>query len=476
MSERLSPSDAGFLYTEDLTTPMHVGGVVVLQPSRADFDYTDIYDLIASRLFLVPRYRQKVRFIPGRIARPVWVDDEEFDLTYHVRRSALPRPGTDEQLAELVGRLISRPLDRSRPLWELYVVEGLSGGRVALINKTHHAMVDRVGAVDVAAAILDVSSHPKQLPEQVWLPAPSPSDIDLVVDALADITSRPAEVVDALRLTALDARTAASGVANTFSELFRIASRTIRPAPRSTLNVTVSGQRRFHGVHISLTEVKAIRKAHGGTVNDVILAIIAGALRSFLLSRGEPVIAGTTLRAMVPMSVRQPAAVDPAAETVSEAVPIITHLIDLPVSEPNPVMRLHQVSFAMASHHESGQGMDADSLMELGRFAPPTLHALGARVGSGLSRRLYNVLITNVPGPQIPLYAAGAPVIAMYPVASLAKGQALAISITSYNGGVFFGLTADRDGLPDIAELAQLLVESVDELFAIRGDLAGFAG
>ena len=186
---------------------MHVGGVVILEPdarTAPEFQYSDIVDLIESRLSLVPRYRQKVRFVPGRLARPVWVDDEDFDLTYHVRRSALPKPGTDVELDELVGRLISRPLDRTRPLWEVYVIEGLTGGRVALVNKTHHAMVDRIGAVDVAAAILDVNRRPRDLPDQPWIPNPSPSDIDLVVDAIADLTSRPTEILDIVRLAAQD--------------------------------------------------------------------------------------------------------------------------------------------------------------------------------------------------------------------------------------------------------------------------------
>ncbi len=459
MTDRLSPADAGFLYTEDAATPMQVGGVVILQPERP-FDYTQIVALIEARLALVPRYRQKVRFVPGRFARPVWVDDENFDLTYHVRRSALPKPGSDAQLAELVGRLISRPLDRSRPLWELYVVEGLSGGRIALINKTHHSMVDRVGAVDVAAAILDISPRPRRLPAQVWLPTPAPSDIDLVVDAIADITSRPSEVLDAFRLAALDIKATVAGIGQTVNGIWQIAQRAVRPAPRSALDVAVAGPRRFVGVALDLALLKTIRKTYGGTVNDVILTVITGALRSFLLSRGEPVSPGTTLRAMVPMSVR--ATLDQNGRG-SEFAPVASYLIDLPVSEPNPVIRLSQVSFAMAAHTESGLSVGADSLMKLGRFAPATLHTLGARVGSQLGRRLYNLLIINIPGPQIPLFAAGVPVVAMYPVAPLAKGQALALSVTSYNGQVFFGLTADGGAVPDLADFNTLLQEAVEE-------------
>ncbi|MEP6981158.1 MAG: wax ester/triacylglycerol synthase family O-acyltransferase, partial [Nakamurella sp.] len=388
MTERLSPADAGFLYTEDAATPMHVGGVAILRPTQP-FDYTRIVDLVDARLALVPRHRQKVRFVPGRFARPVWVDDEDFDLTYHVRRSALPKPGSDAQLADLVGRLISRPLDRSRPLWELYVVEGLSGGRVALISKTHHAMVDRMGAVDLAAAILDVSPDTRPVEHRVWLPTPAPSDIDLVVDAIVDISTRPAEVMDAVRLAGLDLRATVDGIGRTVGGMWHLARQAVRPAPRSMLDVPVSGARRFFGASVELARLKAIQDTHGGSLNDIILTVIAGAMRSFLVSRGESVLPGTTLRALVPVSVRTPAGEADA--------PVESYLIDLPVSEPNPVIRLHQVSFAMSGHTESGRSVAAGSLMELGRFAPSTLHILGALVGSQLGRRLYNLQITNVP-------------------------------------------------------------------------------
>jgi WS/DGAT/MGAT family acyltransferase len=460
MTDRLSATDASFLYAEDAGIPMHVGGVVILRPDAEgpEFQYSEIVNLIESRLDLVPRYRQKVRFVPGRLARPVWVDDEDFDITYHVRRSALPKPGTDVELDELVGRLISRPLDRTRPLWEVYVIEGLTGGRIALVNKTHHAMVDRIGAVDVAAAILDVNRRARDLPEQPWIPNPSPSDIDLVVDAVADITTRPSEVFDIARLAAQDVGAVVGKVLGAAGHAFEVLRRTVSPAPRSLLNDAKSGQRRFATVTADLEDLKRVRQAHGGSVNDVILTVITGALRSWLLSRGEAVTAHTVVRAMVPMSVAPPPGEDSGS--------VASYLIDLPVAEPNPAMRLHQVSFAMGAHVESGQQVGADALVELGRFSPPTLHALGARVASQLARRMYNVLITNVPGPQVPLYAAGFPVDAMYPVAPLGPGQALAVSCTSYNGRVFFGMTADRDAIPDVEEFAVQIGEAVEEILS----------
>jgi len=467
MTDRLSATDAAFLYAEDGGMPMHVGGVVILEPAAdgPEFQYSAIIGLIESRLALVPRYRQKVRFVPGRLARPVWVDDEDFDLSYHVRRSALPKPGTDVELDELIGRLISRPLDRTRPLWEVYVIEGLTGGRIALVNKTHHAMVDRIGAVDVAAAILDVNRRARDLPDQPWIPNPSPSEIDLVVDAIADITSRPTEVFDIARLAADDVGAVLSKMLGVAGSVFEVVRRTVSPAPRSLLNDAHSGQRRFAGTNADLADFKLIRKAHGGSVNDVILTVITGALRSWLLSRGEAVTAHTVVRAMVPVSVAPAVAEDTGS--------VASYLIDLPVAEPNPAMRLHQVSFAMGGHLESGNQIGADALLELGRFAPPTLHALGARVAGQLSRRLYNVLITNVPGPQVPLYAAGFPVTAMYPVAPLGPGQALAVSCTSYNGRVFFGVTADRDAIPDIEEFALQIHEAIEELRSTAGKQSG---
>jgi len=455
VTDRLSATDAAFLYSEDATAPLHVGGVVLLEP-RGEFDYQRVVDLVWQRLGQLPRYRQVVRYVPGRLARPVWVDDEDFDLSFHVRRSSLPHPGSAAQLDELVGRLISRPLDRSRPLWELYIVEGLAGGRVALINKTHEALVDRVGAVDVAAAILDVTARPRELPETPWIPTPAPSATDLVVDAVADLIARPAEAIDAARLVAVDLRSTLAGLVEAGAAVADVARRSLRPAARSAMSVPVAGPRLFAAAQADLATVKRIRRAHGGTVNDVILAVIAGAARSWLLSRGDPVSGASPLRALVPLSVRP--------DTPDAPSGVTSYLIDLPVAEPSPVMRLHQVSFAMQSHTESGRGVGAQALLSLGRFAPPALHAMGARVAGQLSRRSYDLLVTNVPGPQTRLFAAGDPVAAMYPVVPLVHGHALAVGCTSYRGRVYFGLTADRDAMPDAGEFSALLAEAVQEL------------
>jgi WS/DGAT/MGAT family acyltransferase len=456
-ADRLSPLDVSFLYLEAPTTPMHVGSVAIFdQP--ADFDYDAFVEIVRARIGLVPRYRQKVRWVPGHVANPVWVDDADFDLTYHVRRSALPKPGTDEQLRELVGRVISRQLDRERPLWELYVVEGLSERRMAIITKTHHAMVDGTSAVDIGTVILDAEPQPRKAVADDWVPHREPGWFELVVGAGLDAVRRPSQVADNVRGEIADVRAIAGKLAGAAGGLIAAARTAVRPAPESPLNARIGEQRRFGTATTDLDDYKRVRKAHGGTVNDVVLATVAGALRSWLLTRGEPVTPATTVRAMVPVSVRDDGSQGSLGNRVS------SYFVDLPVGEPNPVIRLHQVAYAMRGHKEAGQSVGADTIVALSGFAPPTIHSSAARLASSLSRRLFNLVVTNVPGPQIPLYAAGARMRAAFPVVPLAKGQAVSIGLISYNGRVCFGLNADRDAMPDVDVLAVTLTEALAEL------------
>ena len=458
MTDRLSPLDVSFLYMETPTTAMHVGGVAIFSPPAEGFDYERLVDLIGERIALVPRYRQKVRNVPGRLANPVWVDDEDFDLTYHVRRSALPKPGTDAQLRELVARLMSRRLDRGRPLWEIYLVEGLAEGRVGIIHKTHHAMVDGVAAVDIGTVILDLTPEPREIPEDEWRPARAPSAAGLVARAVVDYWLRPTQALDTARTAVVDARATAQKVSGIASGVLASVATIARPAPDSPLNVRIGEQRRFGMAATDLDDYKRVRKAHGGTVNDVVLATVAGALRTWLLTRGEAVTPATVIRAMVPVSIRGDGTPAGSGNHIS------SYFVDLPVGEGNPVVRLQRVSYAMRGHKESGQSVGAEALVQMSGFAPPTVHALGARAASSVTRRLFNLVVTNVPGPQFPLYAAGARMLSMYPVVPLAKGQALSIGLTSYDGGVYYGLNADRDALPDVDVLASLLEESLAEL------------
>ncbi|ASO22487.1 WS/DGAT/MGAT family acyltransferase [Actinoalloteichus hoggarensis] len=499
MPDRLSALDASFLYLEDPTTPMHVGTVLLFQQSRgarrraasgggrgADgragggLEYGRIAALIEQRLPLAPRYRQKVVQVPGRLARPVWVDDPDFDLDYHLRRSALPRPGSDEQLADLVARLMSRPLDHSRPLWEAYVVEGLSGDRVALITKTHNAMVDGIAGFDIGQVILDDAPTVPRIGDELWMPEPEPGPVQLVLDAATEAVRRPGEIVENVRVAAMDVAATLRDVTQAFGGLASAVRTAARPTAQGPLNVSISIQRRYAVTRTRLADYRRIRRAHGGTVNDVILAVIAGALRNWLLSRGEVVTASSTIRAMVPVSVRDPETnpddaaareaapgTEPAAEDVAGPVAggkVSAYLVELPVGEASATLRLHHVGHAMRAHQESGQSVAAGALVRLSGFAPPTLHALGARAANSFSRRLFNVVVTNVPGPQVPLYAAGTKMVEMFPVVPLAKHQALSIGVGSYDGGVYFGLNGDRNAMFDVDVLAGMIDESLDEL------------
>jgi WS/DGAT/MGAT family acyltransferase len=391
----------------------------------------------------------------------VWVDDIAFDITYHVRRSALPRPGSDAQLAELVARVQSRALDRSRPLWEMYLVEGLADNRFAVISKTHHAMVDGVAAVDIGQVILDTTPVPRDPPPDTWRPAPEPTWVELVAGAVAESVRRPAAAVDSLRGGVSEVLHTAGRFAGAAGGLLAAATSAARSAPESPLNVAIGEQRRYATAALDLDDHRRIHKAHDCTVNDVVLATVAGALRAWLLTRGEKVGTSTTVRALVPVSVRPEQGDGRGALSGNR---VSSYLVDLPVGEPSAVMRLHQVSYRMQAHKDTGQAVGAESLAGLAGFSPPTLHALGARVASSLSRRWFNLVVTNVPGPQQPLYAGDARMLAAYPVVPLAKGQALSVGLTSYAGRVFYGLNADRDAMPDVQVIAQCLEDSLAEL------------
>ncbi len=464
MPHRLSALDASMLYLEGTSTPMHIGGVAIFRQPRSGFDYEKLVSLIERRLSLVPRYRQRVRYVPGHLARPVWTDDTDFDISHHVRLSALPKPGTGEQLTELVGRLMSRPLDHHRPLWEVYLVEGLARNRFALVTKTHHAMIDGIGAIEIGQVILDVSARQRDGDHPLWMPEPEPGPLRLVTDAVAEVVHQPGALVDNVRSAVGDVTATMNKVAGAVSGVLSAVTTAARPAPSSPLNVPITAERRFAVARASLADLRKVRAAHGGTVNNVVLAVIAGALRSWLMSRGEVVTSGTTVRAMAPLSVRDEATTNTPAGLAGGKVS--AYLVDLAVGEPSPVVRLQHVAHAMKSRFDAGQPVAADALVRLGGFAPPTLHAMGARAASVFSQRIFNILVTNVPGPQVPLYAAGAKMLEMFPVVPLARNQAVAIGVTSYDGGVYFGLNADRAAMPDVTTLARMVEESVEELLA----------
>ncbi len=457
MIDRLSPVDASSFYLDDPSAPMHVGGVTIFRESAAGFDYDRLVKLISERIALAPRYRQRVKPVPGNLASPVWVDDHKFDVTYHVRRSALPRPGTDAQLQELTARIMARPLDKSRPLWEMYLVEGLKGHRFAILTKSHHAIVDGIMSVDIGQVILDDAPTADLEGTQIWRPSREPSQLSLLVNAAGDQIRSPAVAVSSVRRGITDVTSAVTSVGRQTLGLVSAAVSVARSPAAGPTNFEISEQRRFAMANLKLSDFKAVRAAHGGTINDVILAVVAGGLRAWLLSRGERVNARSELTALVPVSV------EPSLEA-PEAGDVQPFLVHLPIGEADPVVRLSRVSFEMSQHRESSRLVGADALATIAGFAPPTLHALGARVGADITQRVYNLVVTNVPGPQTPLYVGGAEMVAAYPVVALTKGHGLSIGLTSYNGGVFFGINADRDGIPDVDELADCIKDALAEL------------
>lgn len=464
MTSRMTAQDASFYYLESSNTPMHIGSLAVLEPPEQGFDYETVLQLVEQRLPEVPRYRQKVREVVFGLARPVWVDDGDFDITYHVRRSALPRPGSDDQLYELVARLVSRPLDRTRPLWEMYLVEGLSGGRVALFTKTHSSLVDGRDALEIGQVLFDPTPQPRAVPEELWMPGPEPTQAELLVGAVAGLVTSPGEGVAAVR-------SAAGNIASVFTETVDVVGRLARTAaqsaPDTPLNEPISRSRRFAVVESDLAAYRRIHARYGCTINDVVLAVIAGALRYWLLSREEPLTESRIVRAMVPMSVYVENSDEDRADGTIQVHPqgeVSSFLVDLPVGEPNAVVRLSHIAHSGEAYLRQRRRVAAQSMIRLSGFAPATMHAVGARVATGFSQRMFNLMITNAPGPQHPLYLAGARMVAMYPVSPLLKNQVLSIALTSYDGRIYYGLNADRDAMPDVDVLTSLLHESLEEL------------
>jgi diacylglycerol O-acyltransferase / wax synthase len=460
MPDRLTSLDLTFLKVETAATPMHVGTVDIFEPpvdSGDGFDYESLVALIRDRIAFVPRYRQRVQQVPGRFAGPVWVDDEDFDITFHVRRSALPRPGTHAQLLELVARIMSRRLDRGRPLWEMYLVEGLQGGRFAIIAKSHQALVDGTSTVDIGQVVLDSTAHPWATPTDSWQPQHPPSALELLAGVFSDAVRHPAAVLELARAE-MASLTGSTSVREVLGDVVGsvVAQRHVQ---ESSLHVKTSGQRRFTTVQTELEDYRTVRATHGGTVNDVVLAVVAGALRAWMMTRGESVSATRGVRAVVPVSIR-----DDDEEPTSLGSRVIASTVNLPVGENSPVMRLHQISYQTKVHKDTGRAVSARSLVGISGFAPTTLHALAARVATTTVRPADDVVITNVPGPQFPLYAAGAPMLASYPVVPLMPGQGLSVGVTSYDGKVSFGLNADRTAMPDLAVFAQCVTDALDEL------------
>jgi diacylglycerol O-acyltransferase len=452
--DRLSAVDASFLAQEGRASHMHVGAILLFEgppPAHAEF-----VEQVESRLHLVPRYRQKLAFPRFEMGRPLWIDDPSFNIDYHVRHTALPAPGSIEQLRLLAGRIFSQRLDRSKPLWETWLAQGLTENRFALITKTHHALVDGVSGVDLATVLFDTAPVPqKVIPSDDWQPHPEPSQAELIADGVRGLLRRPIDIagraLGAVRepgRAVASAREAAEGVGE-------VVWAGLNPAPETPLNVPIGPHRRVFWVQSRLDDFKEIKNALGGTVNDVVLAVVTGALRRWLRLRGVRT-EGLELRALVPVSIRA------EHERGQLGNRIAAMRGPLPVYCEDAVERLNAVRESMEGLKESKQALGAEVIAGLQDFAPPTLLAQASRLN--FSTRLFNVIVTNVPGPQFPLYLLGRELQELIPIAFLPENHALAVAIMSYKGRLDFGLLGDYDAMPDIDDLGLFLDDALVEL------------
>jgi diacylglycerol O-acyltransferase / wax synthase len=452
--DRLSSIDASFLTNESSDSHMHVGAVMLFEGPPPLYD--DFLEHVRSRMHLVPRFRQKLAFPPAELGRPFWVDDPTFNLSYHVRHSALPAPGSEEQLRNIAGRIFAQALDRSKPLWEFWLVQGLEKNRFALINKTHHALVDGVSGVDIATVLFDLKPVPEQHePDQRWVPTPAPSGTMLAGEGIRELTETPFALTRRALRAAMHPRTTARKAAEAVEALGEVAWNFTDPAPDVPLNVDIGSHRRFCWTRSSLEDFKRIKNALGGTVNDVVLTVVSGALRNWLRGRGIRV-EGLELRALVPVSIRS------EDEQGHLGNRIAAMRGPLPVYVEDPVKRLQIVRSSMDDLKDSKQALGAEVISRFNDFAPPTLLAQAGRIN--FSTRLFNLIVTNVPGPQLPLYVLGRELQDVFPVAFLPEHHALAIAIMSYNGGLNFGLLADYDSMEDVELLADGLSQALTEL------------
>ncbi len=457
--DRLSPLDASFLHIEDHVSHMHIASVAIFEGPPPPF--ADIVDMVDAKLDLVPRYRQRVRFVPFELGRPVWVDDPHFNIEYHLRHTALPSPGGESELRKLVGRVMAQQLDRSKPLWEIWVVEGLEDGRWAILSKTHHALVDGVAGTDLLAVVMDLSPETTRPERSEWVPRPMPSGLELMVDALENIARSPYEQLRAARAQTRVVRRVAGYALDVVGGLFAL-SGLVRPMPLSSLNGPLGPHRRYAWATTSVDDIKRVRKGLGGTFNDVVLAAITNGFRELLMSRDEDV--ERVVRTLVPVSVRPR---DTSGKAIGDGTlenRVSAMFAELPVDIEDPVLRLHTISAQMKDLKDSKQAVAGEALTSMSGFAPPMLLALGMRLATRAGQRNVNTVTTNVPGPQFPLYAAGRRMIRAFPYVPLGGQIRLGIAIFSYDGEVNFGITGDYDTTEDIDVLSGGIEDGMTQL------------
>ncbi len=459
-SDRLTALDTSFLHLEDGEAHMHVASVMLFEGPPPAYD--ELLEALERRLALVPRYRQRLAFVPLGQGRPRWVDDPHLNLRYHLRSTALPSPGSEQQLKELAGRVFSQQLDRDKPLWEIWMVEGLEDDRFALLSKTHHALVDGISGVDIISVLFDTTPEPAAptAPGDRWLPRPLPSRMQLLGEALVERGTIPAEITRSVRAVFRGPRRIAAGVRDAAVGVGAMAWAGLNPAPPSPYNRSIGPHRRFTWVRADLNELKAIKNELGGTVNDVVLATVAGALGKHLRRRGQRTD-GLELKAMIPVSVRAD------VERGALGNKVAAMMAPLPVWCQDPVARLDILREELRGLKSSGQAVGAQVLTDLTGFAPPTVMDQASRLVA--RQRMFNLVVTNVPGPQFPLYLAGRKMLDPFPMVPLAKNQGLGIALLSYAGKINFGLVSDYDVVWDLDDFAEDVRESLDELAAAAG-------
>jgi diacylglycerol O-acyltransferase / wax synthase len=467
--DRLTGLDSAFLHLEERSgAHMHVASVMVFE-GRAP-TYEELIEHIEARLHLVPRYRQRLAFVPFGQGRPVWVDDPHFNVRYHLRHTALPRPGDETELKQLAGRLFSQRLDRSKPLWEIWLVDEMAGGRFALIAKTHHALVDGISGVDITTVLFDLEPEPAGVARPVaWSARPLPGQAKLLGEALLEQATVPGEMVRAARARLRRPKRALRRIAQLVVEVGQTTLPGVSaPAPQSPFNVEITPHRRYTWVDAEIERFKAIKDALGGTLNDVVLAAVSLALGYHMRAQGIDT-EGLVLKAMVPVSVRAKADryARPPAHPPALGNRVAAMWAPLPVGVTDARECLEQIRLQMDELKRSGQAVGAQALTNLAGFAPPTILSQAARLQA--RQRLFNLVITNVPGPQFPLFLLGRHMIRLYPVVPLARRQALGVAVMSYDGKLGFGLIADYDAIPELEKIAHELRRAIEALSAAAG-------
>jgi len=459
MADRLSGLDSSFLHLEKDGAHMHVASTTLFEGPAPE--YVAFRDHIGSRLHRVPRFRQKLRFVPFGQGRPIWVDDPHLNLSYHVRHTSLPAPGSEDQLRKLASRIFAQQLDRSKPLWELWLVEGIEGGRFAIVGKTHHCLVDGVSGVDITTVLFDVEKEPASPADSLeeWVPAPEPTSSQVFGEALVERAISPREIVRSARRVLRGPRRALHNATEALAAAGSFAWAGVH-ASDTPFNAEIGPHRRFAWVHASLSDFKRVKDELGGTVNDVVLAAVTGALRRYMRARGHSTD-GVEIMAMVPVSVRSSEQEGALGNQVSAM------MAPLPVWCADPVRRLRLVSEAMGDLKDSKQAMGASLMTRMADFAPPTITGQAARLQA--RQRFFNLVVTNVPGPQFPLYLMGRKMERVFPMVPLAKNQAVCVGIMSYDGQVNFGLIGDYDAMSDLDDLGEDLKTSIEELIEAAG-------